>query len=309
MCCIIDEAGEANEMSGGLLTIAVAAFLSPPVGALKASAPAAGVLKAPVTRCAPPVLKAEADASTVRPSVDLAPLAVVETQLEALQRGEVAKTFDFSSSRFRRVAGPRHRFEKIVRDSPEYKPLVENERYQILSVLQVAPNRWKCRVRVHNAIGRTPFSVEYNWELTQQMDREVKFDLGQCVTHARFKYRGVIVGWDSECKQSEEWCATMKIDDLPLGRKQPFYHVLADTRDRPNAQMTYVAQENIEPIDVMLIKHPHFSEAVFSGDIDEEHGTWKPTPVLREQYPLGLEGCWLVDTVFPDRQASDEYEA
>ena len=30
---------------------------------------------------------------------------------------------------------------------------------------------------------------------------------------------------------------------------------------------------------------------------------------LREQYPLGLEGCWLVDYVFPDRQASDGFDA
>lgn len=34
----------------------------------------------------------------------------------------------------------------------------------------------------------------------------------------------------------------MRVDMLPFGRNQPFYHVLVDERDRPGAQTTYVAQ-------------------------------------------------------------------
>ena len=34
----------------------------------------------------------------------------------------------------------------------------------------------------------------------------------------------------------------MNVDTLQHGRNQPFYHVLPDTRDRPGAQLTYVAQ-------------------------------------------------------------------
>lgn len=39
----------------------------------------------------------------------------------------------------------------------------------------------------------------------------------------------------------------MRVDLLPLGRQQPFYHVLVDERFRPNAQMTYVAQASKRP--------------------------------------------------------------
>ena len=34
----------------------------------------------------------------------------------------------------------------------------------------------------------------------------------------------------------------MHVSELKYGRDQPFYHVLPDTRDRPGAQLTYVAQ-------------------------------------------------------------------
>ena len=37
----------------------------------------------------------------------------------------------------------------------------------------------------------------------------------------------------------------MNVDSLKHGRNQPFYHVLPDTRDRPGAQLTYVAQVRI----------------------------------------------------------------
>jgi len=44
--------------------------------------------------------------------------------------------------------------------------------------------------------------------------------------------------------------------------------------------------------------------ASFTGEVDEERGTWRPSPALREQYPLGLDGCWLVDRIFPDPLAA-----
>ena len=52
----------------------------------------------------------------------------------------------------------------------------------------------------------------------------------------RFNYRGVVVGYDPTCQQSESWMRTMGVDWLKHGRHQPFYHVLPDTRDRPGAQ-------------------------------------------------------------------------
>lgn len=282
-------------MLGGLLMVAMCVWTTS----------AAMICPLATPRCASPVLLASHD----MPSTSLPPMAVVEHQLAALKRGEVQSCFDFSSSRFRRVTGPRQRFEKIVRQAPEYKPLVDCSDYEILSALQIGPQRWKCRVRVDNVVGRMPFSVEYRWELTRQSETDITYDLGQCMVHKKYGYRGLIVGWDHECRQSDEWCETMEVDKLTHGRAQPFYHVLVDRRDRPGGQMTYVAQESIEGTAIFSIDHPYFKEATFTGEVDQRRGTWKPNPLLREQYPLGLEGCWLVDHVFPDKVAERTFDA
>ena len=92
----------------------------------------------------------------------------------------------------------------------------------------------------------------------------------------------------------------MNVDSLQHGRKQPFYHVLPDTRDRPGAQVCllpslalctgrttiagapqvmYVAQENIvldTPSEPLL--HPLINE-MFS-DFDVERGQFNPNPAL-----------------------------
>jgi len=124
-------------------------------------------------RCIPPVCH-QYDRE-LRPSTTsgMEPMAVVTAQLQALQRGEVKSCFDFSSSRLRRVTGPRDRFEKVVRERPEYKPLVESSGYEVLSTLSVTPRRWRCRVRVDNAVGRVPYSTEYRFELTRHAEAYV----------------------------------------------------------------------------------------------------------------------------------------
>ena len=77
----------------------------------------------------------------------------------------------------------------------------------------------------------------------------------------------------------------MNVDALEHGRNQPFYHVLPDTRDRPGAQLTYVAQENImldtpsEPV-----QHPMINEMF--DDFDAPNGRFVPNSLLRSQYPL-----------------------
>ena len=37
----------------------------------------------------------------------------------------------------------------------------------------------------------------------------------------------------------------MKVDHLPRGPSQPFYHVLVDSRDRPGGTSAYVAEEHL----------------------------------------------------------------
>ena len=92
----------------------------------------------------------------------------------------------------------------------------------------------------------------------------------------------------------------MGVDDLPKGRGQPFYKVLVDGRTDYGAKETYVAQENILPRPVQPILHPKFGQPHFTGEVDEESGTWVPNPLLRELYPRDVAGCWMVDSVMPD---------
>ena len=171
----------------------------------------------------------------------------------------------------------------------------------MLSALQVAPRLWKCRVKVDNVVGSMPFSVEFCWELTQQSEAVPEFDLGQCLTHKEEDYRGVIVGWDPKCiLADEETYKAYGVDKLARGRNQVFYHVLVDQRDRPGMEMAYVAEELIVPTSAAPIEHPELYIG-FGGEVDEESDVLLPNESLREQWPRGIEGCWLVDRFYPDK--------
>jgi len=54
----------------------------------------------------------------------------------------------------------------------------------------------------------------------------VKYKVGQIFRHKRYNYTGAITGWDSECSSGETWIRHMRVDRLPNGRQQPFYHIL-----------------------------------------------------------------------------------
>ena len=98
----------------------------------------------------------------------------------------------------------------------------------------------------------------------------------------------MIVGYHPRCEQSEAWIRQMDVDSLKYGREQPFYHVLPDTRDRPGAQVTYVAQENIMPdFPSEPLQHPMVAEMF--GSFDAAAGRHVPSDGLRSQYPLPTE--------------------
>lgn len=56
--------------------------------------------------------------------------------------------------------------------------------------------------------------------------QNVKFKVGQPFQHMRYGYQGVVVGWDPKCQAQEDWMMNMRVDQLPRGRNQSFYHVL-----------------------------------------------------------------------------------
>eukprot|EP01026_Neomeris_dumetosa_P029319 TRINITY_DN2376_c0_g1_i5.p1 TRINITY_DN2376_c0_g1~~TRINITY_DN2376_c0_g1_i5.p1 ORF type:complete len:256 (-),score=46.72 TRINITY_DN2376_c0_g1_i5:145-912(-) len=43
--------------------------------------------------------------------------------------------------------------------------------------------------------------------------------------------RGLVVGWDTQCCESEEWSQQNGVKNLKAGSCQPFYHLLVDNRD------------------------------------------------------------------------------
>lgn len=54
----------------------------------------------------------------------------------------------------------------------------------------------------------------------------VRYHVGQVFQHKRYKYQAIIIGWDLECKESEDWMSRMGVADLERGRHQSFYQVL-----------------------------------------------------------------------------------
>jgi len=95
----------------------------------------------------------------------------------------------------------------------------------------------------------------------------VKYRVGQVIRHKTWGYKGVIVGWDLEADAPERWINTMHPADKSHWRKMPNYSILVDTKDRSEAQTTYVPQENIEILTQTEINHPTLWEYfdIFDG--------------------------------------------
>ncbi|OQN98874.1 hypothetical protein B0A48_15220 [Cryoendolithus antarcticus] len=68
----------------------------------------------------------------------------------------------------------------------------------------------------------------------------LRYKVGQYFHHKRYPYEGFVIGWDVKCSAEDRWIQQMRVDDLPRGRNQPFYHIVADDKS-----VRYVAEENI----------------------------------------------------------------
>jgi hemimethylated DNA binding protein len=115
-----------------------------------------------------------------------------------------------------------------------------------------------------------------------------RYGLGTCLLHMRYNYRGIVIGYDTRCMQSEAWMRANAIDTLKHGRNQPFYHVLADSRDRPGAPVNYVAQELLD-LDTPPepLQHPLLEQ--YFASFDQPRGRFVPSSALREVYGEPLE--------------------
>ena len=61
---------------------------------------------------------------------------------------------------------------------------------------------------------------------------------GEIIQHLKYKYRGVIVEFDSTCQAPDHWYQS---NQTQPDRNQPWYHLLVDG----NHKVTYVAQSNL----------------------------------------------------------------
>eukprot|EP00899_Mesostigma_viride_P027832 jgi/Mesvir1/8233/Mv12516-RA.3 len=109
--------------------------------------------------------------------------------------------------------------------------------------------------------------------------RSVRFRVGDVIQHGVYGFRGVIVGWDAACVAEDE-DEDMNVDRLVRDRRQPFYYVLVDWRDRPR-QMTYVAEENIL-VDASLAPIHNEELGMYMEALVE--GVYVPNPFLRSKY-------------------------
>ncbi|KAI3391976.1 hypothetical protein diail_6382 [Diaporthe ilicicola] len=78
-------------------------------------------------------------------------------------------------------------------------------------------------------------------KLRSEQHTEIRYRVGHYFEHRHYSYKGFIVGWDERCEQGPEWIARMQVDNLPRGRDQPFYNIVAEDKSR-----RYVAEENIK---------------------------------------------------------------
>ncbi|EUC27362.1 hypothetical protein COCCADRAFT_111901 [Bipolaris zeicola 26-R-13] len=110
--------------------------------------------------------------------------------------------------------------------------------------------------------------------------RNVSFKVGQLFQHKRYGYEGVITGWDVVCDANEDWIQNTRVDSLPNGRNQAFYHVLVCDKS-----VRYVAAENIQPVSedtypseaLLKLAGRHFKRW------DDEHHCFVSN--VRDEYP------------------------
>jgi len=97
-----------------------------------------------------------------------------------------------------------------------------------------------------------------------------KFSVGQVIHHKRFDYRGVITDVDPTFQLTDRWYEQMARSRPPKDR--PWYHVLV----HESAQVTYVAERNLEPDESGdQIRHPLLGEH-FTGFSDGRYERSRP---------------------------------
>ena len=115
-----------------------------------------------------------------------------------------------------------HIVEQFEKHFPEDVSLIERYILPLFQHFEEYPTL-RDTVRVMRAGDSMPKQVKTR---TKEISQHVKYRVGQVFQHKRYHYIAVITGWDVECSASEQWIARMRVNELPNGREQSFYHVL-----------------------------------------------------------------------------------
>jgi len=106
--------------------------------------------------------------------------------------------------------------------------------------------------------------------MSEPMQRNAKFQIGQVVKHRLFPFRGVIFDIDPEFNNTEEWWLAIPADVRPR-KDQPFYHLLAENAE--TEYVAYVSEQNLLPDESgKPVRHPQVGE-MFERD---KKGGYRP---------------------------------
>mmetsp|Transcript_32469 Transcript_32469/g.45028 ORF Transcript_32469/g.45028 Transcript_32469/m.45028 type:complete len:283 (+) Transcript_32469:182-1030(+) len=165
--------------------------------------------------------------------------------------------------------------------------------------------------RVHSEY--TPILVELReWRARQQDNQGVHFPLGQVVRHKKYKYRGVVCGWDKTCERDASWQIQMGTNLLPNGGNQAFYGVLPDESDciklfGAKRDSKYVAQDNMEPVegDEARITHARLHGMFVGYNVTNER--YLPNRTMRYLYHEDYDETDKIE-IFPQHFAGESTE-
>ncbi|TVY80857.1 F-box only protein [Lachnellula suecica] len=131
-------------------------------------------------------------------------------------------------------------------------------------------------LRVVRAADQTPKQLRLRDTVAAR--EGIKYKVGQVFRHRRYAYIAVITGWDIECGMGTDWIAHNRVDSLPGGRNQSFYHALVQ-----DTSIRYVAEENIEIWEPEIPKSLMCLAGRFFKRWDRENRVFVSN--IRDEYP------------------------
>uniref|UniRef100_A0A1I8IGG6 YccV-like domain-containing protein n=1 Tax=Macrostomum lignano TaxID=282301 RepID=A0A1I8IGG6_9PLAT len=118
----------------------------------------------------------------------------------------------------------------------------------------------------------------------QRRPAGLSYRVGQIVSHSRFGYRCVVIGWDAEAAAPESFVRrTRPHSSSAEAAPDPWYLVLLDDRDGAPGRVAYLPQASLA-FDRLPSKLVNSHLADYFADFDGAQ--YLPRPWLKRIYPL-----------------------